>query len=99
MDIKGNKKNCSYHTDSKKVNKENVGLLLNSAGFLLTTATSKAEVLIAFFAQFFINKGLQASGKRDSVHSGKQQPALKEDWVKDMCHDKNNSVPLTPKRW
>lgn len=33
MDTKGNKKNCSYHTDSKRVNKENVGLLLNSAGF------------------------------------------------------------------
>ena len=32
MDIKDNKKNFYYDADSKRVNKENVGLLLNSAG-------------------------------------------------------------------
>lgn len=81
MDIKGNKNFC-YDADSERVNKENVGLLLNSAGILVTAGTSKAEVLSPFFAQVFTNKGSQAPGKRDSVHSGKQQPAVDEDRVR-----------------
>lgn len=55
MDIKGNK-NFYYDADSERVNKEKVGLLLNSAGILVTVGTSKAEVLNAFFAQLITHQ-------------------------------------------
>lgn len=40
MDIKSIKKNFCYNTDSERVNDENVGLLPNSAGILVTAGTS-----------------------------------------------------------
>lgn len=55
MGIKGNE-NFYYDADSERVNKEKVGLLLNSAGILVTVGSSKAEVLNAFFAQVITKK-------------------------------------------
>lgn len=82
---------------SERVNNENVLLLLNSAGILVTAGTSKAEVLKAFFAPVFTDKGFQVSVKRDGVHSGKQQRAVDKDQIRDICHVKNNSLPLALK--
>ena len=48
--IKGNKKRFYCCISSKRLNKENAGLLLNEVGDLVTVYTDKAEVLNAFFA-------------------------------------------------
>ncbi|KAK4810486.1 hypothetical protein QYF61_004266 [Mycteria americana] len=59
-DVKDNKKGFYKYIGDKKKTRENVGLLLNETGDLVTQDTEKAEVLNAFFASVFTSKtGLQ----------------------------------------
>ncbi|GAB0204007.1 hypothetical protein GRJ2_002866300 [Grus japonensis] len=61
-DIKGNKKGFYTYISSKRKMRENVGLLLNGAGDLVTQDMEKTEVLNAAFASVFTSKtGLQES--------------------------------------
>lgn len=56
-DIKGKKRTFHCYIGSKRLNKENVGFLLNGVGDFVTADTNRAEVLIALFASvFLINK-------------------------------------------
>ena len=60
--MKGNKKIFCRHTSSKRKTRENVGLLLNRAGALVTKSMEKAQVLKGFFTSVFTDKiGLQES--------------------------------------
>ncbi|KAK4810509.1 hypothetical protein QYF61_004289 [Mycteria americana] len=52
-DVKGDKKGFCGFIISKRKTRENVGLLLNGAGDLVTQDMEKAEVLSAFFASVF----------------------------------------------
>lgn len=52
----GHKKNPNCYISSEKLNKENVGSLLNRVGDLVTVNTDKAEVFKIFFASVFANK-------------------------------------------
>lgn len=48
--IKDNKKSIYCCISSKRLNKGNVGVLLNEVGNLVTVYTDKAEILTVFFA-------------------------------------------------
>lgn len=50
------KTKCSTSTSAAKGRRENVGLLLNRAGVLVTKDPEKTGVLSAFFASVFIDK-------------------------------------------
>lgn len=92
MDIESNKTNYYYYCDRKRVKKANVGLLLNRVDILVTASTGNTEVLNAFFAWVFANKGFQTSGLRDSIHKG--LPAVGKGYM-----SWHNSVLLTLKLW
>ncbi|GAB0207863.1 hypothetical protein GRJ2_003252000 [Grus japonensis] len=55
-DVKDNKKGFFKYISSKRKTRENVGLLLNEVGALVTEDTEKAELLNAFFASVFTAK-------------------------------------------
>jgi len=70
-DIQGKKRSFCCYTGSKRLNKENVGFLLNGVGDLVTADTDRADILIALFASaYFINKVCQASVLREGVKGG-----------------------------
>ncbi|GAB0209507.1 mitochondrial enolase superfamily member 1 [Grus japonensis] len=55
-DVKDNKKDFFKYISSKRKSRENVGLLLNEVGALVTEDTEKVESLNAFFASVFTAK-------------------------------------------
>ena len=55
-DVKNNKKSFFKYISSKRKTRENVGLLLNKVGALVTEDTEKAALLNAFFASVFTAK-------------------------------------------
>ncbi|GAB0178125.1 mitochondrial enolase superfamily member 1 [Grus japonensis] len=55
-DVKNNKKDLFKYISSKRKTRENVGLLLNKVGALVTEDTEKAELLNAAFASVFTAK-------------------------------------------
>ncbi|GAB0205688.1 mitochondrial enolase superfamily member 1 [Grus japonensis] len=55
-DVKDNKKGFFKYISSKRKTMENVGLLLNEVGALVTEDTEKAELLNAAFASVFTAK-------------------------------------------
>ncbi|GAB0178132.1 mitochondrial enolase superfamily member 1 [Grus japonensis] len=67
-DAKNNKKDLFKYISSKRKTRENVGLLLNKVGALVTEDTEKAELLNAAFASVFIAKASRA-GKLDTNKS------------------------------
>ena len=67
-DIKGKKRSFCCYISSKRLNKENVGSLLNGVGDFVTADTDRAEVSIALFPSvFFINNVSQAFILREEV--------------------------------
>lgn len=69
----GNKKGSYRYHSSKRTTRENVGLLRNGAGALMTKDTEKAEALNAFFTSAFTAKMvLKVSGAPERVESPRQ---------------------------
>lgn len=79
---KDKKKSFYCYINSKRLNKENVGQLLNGVGDLVTTETDKAEVLNVFFAFVFYQQGLPVSVLIDRVQGGKGWPSVDDDLVR-----------------
>lgn len=78
-DITGNKVSFCPYINSKRLSKENVGLLLNGVSDLVTTDTGVAEVLSASFSSVFTKKVSQASVLRELVQGEGELPAVNED--------------------
>lgn len=94
-DIKGKKRSFCRYISSKRLNKENVGSLLNGAGDFVTTDTYRAEVYIALFASvFFTNNVSQASVLREEVKGGQELLAANEGWVWDYLSEVNLYVSM-----
>lgn len=55
-DIKVTKSALTVNTNSEKLNKKNVGFLLNEVGDLAKVNTEKAEGFKTFFSSVFVNK-------------------------------------------
>jgi len=55
-DVKDNKKGFFNYISSKRKARDNVGLLMNEVGVLVTEDTEKAELLNAAFASVFTAK-------------------------------------------
>jgi len=65
-DVKDNMKGFFKYISSKRMTRENVGLLLNEVGALVTEDTEKVQLLNAFIASVFTAKaGPQASQSLD----------------------------------
>jgi len=63
-DVKNNKKGFFNYISSKRKATDNVGLLLNEAGVLVTEDADKAELLNAFFTSLFRSGRPQIHGPR-----------------------------------
>ena len=86
-DVKGNKKVFFKYVSSKRKTGENVGLLLNEVGALVTEITEKVELLDATFASVFTAKACpQASQSlevREKAWRKENLPWVEEDQVRD----------------
>ena len=76
-------RSCFHHSISLLINiRDNVGLLLNEGGVLVTGDAEKAEMLNAFFAFVFTSKTLPqdswALGRRERVWEMVSFPLVKE---------------------
>jgi len=85
-DVKDNKKSFFKYISSKRKTRDNVGLLLNEAGALVTEDAEKAELLNAFFASVFTVKAgpqqSQALEVREEAYRKDDLPPVKEDCVR-----------------
>lgn len=74
---KDNKKSFSSYINSRRLNKENLGQLLNGVGDLVTTETDKADIPNVFFAFVFPQQVLPVFLQR--VQGGKGWPLADDD--------------------
>ncbi|GAB0208090.1 mitochondrial enolase superfamily member 1 [Grus japonensis] len=85
--VKDNKKGFFKYISSKRKTRENVGLLLNEVGALVTEDTEKVELLNAAFASVFTAKASpqesQTLEEREKVWRKEDLPLLKEDQVRE----------------
>jgi len=84
-DVKNNKKGFFKYISSKRKTRDNVGLLLNEVGALVTEDAEKAELLNAFFASVISAKAgpqeSQALEVREKAWRKEDLPLVEEDCV------------------
>jgi len=85
-DIRNNKKGFFNYISSKRKTRDNVGLLLNEAGVLVTEDAEKAELLNAFFASLYSAKAgpqeSQAPEVKEEAYRKDDLPLVEEDCVR-----------------
>lgn len=81
-DVKSNMKLFYYYISTKRLNKENMSLLLNEADDLVRVDRDETDILIVFFASVFTKKVSQASMLIERVQEGKnnQQQIRIQSW-------------------
>ena len=81
---KDNKKCFFKYGNSKRKTRENVGLLLNEVGTLVTEDTEKAGLLNAFFFPSLLLRLLLRNPRpwRQEAESGEQKPSP---WLRRIC--------------
>ncbi|GAB0204829.1 mitochondrial enolase superfamily member 1 [Grus japonensis] len=86
-DVKGNKKSFYRYISNKRKTRENVGLLQNDTGDLVTWDMEKAEVLNDFFASVFTGKCLnhtaQVTEGKGRDWENEEPPTAGEDQIQD----------------
>lgn len=80
-DVKGSEKSFYTYRGSKRLNKENVGLMLSGVDDLVTVDADGHEVVNASFVLLFTRKVSQAPDLRDRVQGGKDLPVVEENQV------------------
>jgi len=99
-DIKDNKKGFFKYISSKRKTRENVGLLLNELGVLVTEDTEKVKFFSAFFASVFTAKaGPQTSQSltiRDEACRKENLPLVEEDRVRDHISNLDTHKSMGP---
>jgi len=85
---------------SKRKARDNVGLLLNEVGVLITEDAEKADLLNAFFASVFSAKTgpqeSQALEVREEAHREDDFPLVEEDCVRDHLSDLDPHKSMGP---
>jgi len=99
-EVKDNKKGFFSYISSKWKTRENVGLLLNEVGALVTEDTEKVELLNAAIASFFTAKpGPQESQSlevKEKACRKEDLPLIKEDQFKDHLSKLDTHIYLGP---
>lgn len=94
-DVTSNKVSFCHYIDSKRLSKENVGLLLNNASDLVTTDTGLAVELSAAFSSVFTKKVSQTSVLRQVIQGGGELPAS-ENQVRDCMRELSPDKSMAP---
>jgi len=99
-DVKDNKKSFFKYISSKWKTRDNVGLLLNTVGVLVTEDTEKAELLNAFFSSVFSAKAnpqeSQALEVREEACTEDDFPLVEEDFVRDRLSNLDAHKSMGP---
>jgi len=99
-DVRNNKKGFFNYISSKRKARDNVGLLLNEAGVLVTEDAEKAELLNAFFASFFSAKvgpqEYQALEAREEAYTEDDFPLVEEDCMRDCLKNLDAHKSMGP---
>ncbi|CAM5084542.1 unnamed protein product [Natator depressus] len=96
-DVKSNKKGFFRYVSNKKKVKESVGPLLNEGGNLVTEDVEKANVLNAFFASVFTNKGSPQPTALGSTAWGEgDQPSVEKEVVQDYLEKLDEHKSMGP---
>ncbi|CAM4497687.1 unnamed protein product [Lepidochelys kempii] len=96
-DVKSNKKGFFRYVSNKKKIKESLGPLLNEGGNLVTEDVEKANVLNAFFASAFTNKGSsQPTALGSTAWGGGDQPSVEKEVVRDHLEKLDEHKSMGP---
>jgi len=99
-DVKDNKKSFFKYISSNQKTRENVGLLLNEEGVLVTEDAEKAELLNACFSSVFSAKAgpqeSQALEVREEACRKDDLPLVEEDNVRDHLSNLDAHKPMGP---
>jgi len=99
-DVKDNKKGFFKCISSKRKTRDNVGLLLNKVGILVTEDAEKAELLNAFFASVSSAKASPQESQvlevREEACRKDDPPFIEEDCVRDRLSNLNTHKSMGP---
>jgi len=99
-DVGDNKKSFFSYISSKDKTRDNVGLLLNEVGVLVTDDAEKAELLNAFFASVFSAKTdpqeSQAPEVREEAYREDDFPLVREDCMRDHLSNLDTHRSMGP---
>ena len=99
-EVKNNMKSFFMYSSSKWKIRDNVGLLLNEVGVLVTEDEEKVQLLNAFFALVFSAKAgpqkSQAPDVREEVSRKDDLPLVEEDCVRDHLRNLDAHKSMGP---
>ena len=95
-DITGTKMSWCCFINSRRINKENVGPLLNGAENLVRVDADRSELLNVFFASLSASRASQAFVPRGRTQGKKQHPLVDEDQVRGYLSEFSPEEPVGP---